>query len=54
MRLKINLPFAMEVIILSAWGIWIVRNNKIFKDQTTEFNTWKAIFFQELKLLVQE
>jgi hypothetical protein len=52
MRFKMKLPFAMEVLILSAWGIWIVRNNKIFKDQNTEFNNWKAIFFQELRLLV--
>ena len=52
MRLKMNLPFAIEVIILLAWGIWIVRNNKIFKDQNAEFNTWKAIFLQELRLLV--
>jgi hypothetical protein len=51
-RFKMKLPFAMEVLILSAWGIWIVRNNKIFKDQNAEFNTWKAIFLQELRLLV--
>jgi hypothetical protein len=52
MRVKMKLPFAMEVLILAAWGIWIVRNNKIFKDQNAEFNSWKAIFLQELRLLV--
>jgi hypothetical protein len=32
-REKMNLPFSMEVIILAACGIWIVRSSKIFKDQ---------------------
>jgi hypothetical protein len=48
---KINQPFAMEIVILSAWGIWIIRNNKVFKDQNAIFNSWKAIYIQELKLL---
>jgi hypothetical protein len=29
---KLRMPFAMEIIIAAAWGIWIVRNNKIFKN----------------------
>jgi hypothetical protein len=32
MKTKINLPFAMDIIMLAAWGIWIVRNSKVFKD----------------------
>jgi hypothetical protein len=41
----------MEIIILSSWGIWIVRNGRIFENKSPTFNTWKAIFHQELKLL---
>jgi hypothetical protein len=51
MRTRMKLPFAMEIIILAAWGIWIVRNNKIFKDQNAVFNR-KALYSQELRLLV--
>jgi hypothetical protein len=51
MLTSINLPFAMEIIILAAWGIWIIRNNKVFKDQNAVFNSWKAVYIQELKLL---
>jgi hypothetical protein len=43
--------FAMEIIILAAWGIWISRNNKMFHNQTPSFASWKAIFIQEAKLL---
>jgi hypothetical protein len=52
MKTKINLPFAMDIIMLAAWGIWIVRNNKILKDHNAPFISWKAVFSQELKLLV--
>jgi hypothetical protein len=42
----------MEIIILTAWGIWISRNNKIFNNQTPSLKTWKIIFLQEAKLLI--
>jgi hypothetical protein len=29
---KLNVPFFMKIIILVAWSIWIVRNNKIFHN----------------------
>jgi hypothetical protein len=48
---KLNVPFAMELIILAAWGIWISRNNKIFNNQEPSFESWKAIFLQEAKML---
>jgi hypothetical protein len=48
---KLQLPFAMEIIMLSAWGIWIVRNNKIFNNINATFQSWKAIYLQELRLI---
>jgi hypothetical protein len=48
---KLKVPFYMEIIILSSWAIWIVRNERIFENKSPTFNTWKAIFHQELKLL---
>jgi hypothetical protein len=50
-RDKLNLPFSMDIIILGAWSIWIVKNNKIFNDHNPRFNAWKAIFFQEMQML---
>jgi hypothetical protein len=48
---KLKFPFAMEIIILAAWGIWISRNNKIFNNQEPSFETWKIMFLQEAKML---
>jgi hypothetical protein len=48
---KLKVPFYMEIIILSSWSIWIVRNGKIFENKRPTLNTWKAIYYQELKLL---
>jgi hypothetical protein len=48
---KLKVPFYMEIIILSSWAIWIVRNERIFENKSPTFNTWRAIFHQELKLL---
>ena len=50
-REKIQQPFAMDIIILAAWSIWIVRNNKLFRNERPRFASWKAIYFQELRLM---
>jgi hypothetical protein len=34
---KLNVPFAMEIIITIVWRLWIVRNNKCFKNQVPIF-----------------
>ena len=51
MKEKIHKPFAMEIIIIAAWSIWIIRNNKLFKNERPSFRSWKAIYFQELRLV---
>jgi hypothetical protein len=48
---KLGVPFDMEIIMLTTWGIWIVRNNKIFSSTTTSFQSWKALYFQELRMV---
>jgi hypothetical protein len=50
-KTQINLPFSMEIIILAAWSIWILRNEKIFNNIQPLFRSWKAIYFQELRWL---
>jgi hypothetical protein len=48
---KINVPFSMDIIILAAWSIWIVRNNKFFNNVRPSLGSWKAILIQELRWL---
>jgi hypothetical protein len=50
-RDKLKLPFTIEIIILAAWSIWIIRNNKIFKNQRPGFQSWKPIFKEEINVL---
>jgi hypothetical protein len=49
---KLKVPFYIEIIILASWSIWIIRNNKIFENTRPTFSIWKAIYYQELKLVV--
>lgn len=48
---KLNLPFAVEIIMLASWSIWIIRNRKIFEGQAPSFMAWKTVLKQELQLL---
>jgi hypothetical protein len=41
----------MDIIIVAAWSIWIVRNNGIFNNKRQSFSSWKAIYLQELRLI---
>jgi hypothetical protein len=50
-RDKLKVPFSMDIVILGAWSIWIIKNNKIFNDQEPRFNAWRVIFKQELEML---
>jgi hypothetical protein len=50
-KTNLNLPFNMEIIVLAAWSIWILRNEKIFNNIQSFFRTWKVINFQELRWL---
>jgi hypothetical protein len=36
-KIKLNVPFSSEIIILAAWSIWMMRNNKIFNNQIPTF-----------------
>jgi hypothetical protein len=47
----LKLPFVVEIIILAAWRIWIIRNRNFFEDQNPSFSAWKIVFKQELQLL---
>jgi hypothetical protein len=50
-RIKINVPFSSEIIILASWSIWMIRNNKIFNNQARTFRNWKGFLIQELRMV---
>jgi hypothetical protein len=51
MKDLLKLPFGMHIIILASWSIWIIGNNKIFKNQEARWASWKAIYVNELRML---
>ena len=51
LREEIATPFAMEIIIMGCWHIWMIRNNKIFKHSRPNINTWRIQMHKDLKLL---
>jgi hypothetical protein len=48
---KLRIPFAMDIIVLTTWSIWIVRNNRIFNNKRPSLASWRAILHEELRLL---
>ncbi|KAJ1289213.1 hypothetical protein BS78_02G147000 [Paspalum vaginatum] len=48
----IQLPFAIEVVILSCWSIWTVRNNHFFNGLTPSLASCKENFKTEFALLI--
>lgn len=48
LKIQLNQPFFMEVIILQCWAIWMTRNNKIFKDIPPSVQGCKQLFCLEL------
>jgi hypothetical protein len=48
----LNLPFAMEVIILISWAIWTTRNDFIFQHINPSLYTCRRKFKTEMKWLV--
>jgi hypothetical protein len=44
-------PFFMEVLIMSCWHIWLIRNAAIFHGDRPTFARWKASFVHDMVLL---
>jgi hypothetical protein len=54
LRLKrqLNMPEALEIIILMSWSIWQCRNGWIFDNIAPTVERCRAIFLQEVKCLL--
>lgn len=50
-RQKLNLPFAMDIIIHVSWAIWNTRNDFIFNNVKPSLYACRQRLKQELKLL---
>ncbi|KAG2577726.1 hypothetical protein PVAP13_6NG222600 [Panicum virgatum] len=48
---KLQTPLHMEIIILMAWIIWVMRNDWIFKDIDPSVDICKRHFMSEMTLL---
>lgn len=51
MKSKLNLSFFIDLLILASWSIWMIRNNKLFRNERPTFERWKAIYLLELNWL---
>ena len=49
-RRQLDIPFFMEVIILSCWGIWMTRNDLIFRNQHPSLQGCQNTFKKEFAL----
>ena len=52
--LSIHLPkqFAMSIITMGCWHIWMQRNSKIFKAQNPSVQGWRKLLKDDLKLMI--
>ena len=43
--------FFTEVVFTAAWNIWILRNGKVFRNETPSFRVWRHNFIHDITLL---
>jgi hypothetical protein len=51
---ELRVPFFMELIILTSWAIWMIRNDFLFKGTNPNLYKCRKIFKAELALLVHK
>jgi hypothetical protein len=49
---KFAVPFAMEIIILMAWAIWVTRNDCVFNNINPTVESCRRKFKEEFKMLL--
>jgi hypothetical protein len=52
LRIKLSVPFAMEIIITMCWSIWLERNAWIFNNVAPEVQKCQANFKKEFDLVI--
>jgi hypothetical protein len=51
-RRSLNAPFAMEIIILMCWCIWIARNAWLFNEEDSSWVACKTHFKKEFAMVI--
>jgi hypothetical protein len=54
LKVRIQQPFFMEIIMLISWSLWTIRNDFIFKGITPSLYRCKYKFKEEMALLVHK
>lgn len=52
LRVQLNVPFFMKVIILMSWSIWMARNDLIFRNVQPSLQNVRATFQKEFTLVI--
>lgn len=50
-RREFHKPFFAEVVFLACWNIWMIRNDRVFKNIKPSFRRWRASFVHDISLL---
>lgn len=49
---QLSMPFSLDIIIIMAWSIWIVRNDLIFKNIPVQLSSVLSRFKTEFALVI--
>jgi hypothetical protein len=52
LRAVVKVEFALDLFILVCWGIWMVRNDVIFRNQNPLLQSCRRYVLEEVKLLL--
>jgi hypothetical protein len=52
LKVQVNLPFFLEIIITMCWSIWMMRNDIIFRNLAHTVRRCKALFKKEFALII--
>ena len=45
---RLHKDLSLDIIVMSCWGIWSVRNDKIFRSESPAIDSWKFHLSEEL------
>lgn len=54
LRIQLNVPFFMDIIIIMSWCIWMSRTDLIFRSILSSIHNCRSLFQKELALVVIE
>jgi hypothetical protein len=52
LKLQLQLPYYMEILITMRWSIWTMRNDLIFRNIPHSMHRYKQVFRKEFALII--